>query len=538
MIQTANALNTGSPAENPTLKIATDVGRNIGMARSAQNRGDTDAMRRHAETVIEMLKSIPLNYENLDWRQLAEGDAQWLLGNHAAAEKAFRQAMVAAPQQLGGYQRLYELLIQVGRTEDAQKHLETCIKKFPKTGFFLKQLAVLAAASDNYDVAIPALANAFAADENDHEAADGLGLCLQNINHFAEAVLYHARAVESDPSNVEYVIHFGTAMAGTDGGLEAAADLFRFATTLNPNAADAYAHLGYTLQKLEKNEESREAYEKGLSIAPNHPGLNYNYAGLLQDLGNTRDAVGRFDALAKSDSPIAPSAEFLRASITGENTPETAPEQFVKNLFNFYAPQFEASLIGKLQYRSPGVLHDLLLRPEVTNIRDIKAAPQRILDLGCGTGLMGVVLREFASELVGVDLSANMLMRANEKGIYSATHCQDIHSYLADMSHGAFDVVVASDLFIYVGKLDNVFALLGQKLSSGSLVAIACEELAEGTPGPGYGLRDTARYAHKDSYIRQLASKNGFTVTAFDNSPIRNQKGQPIAGIYYIFVRG
>jgi len=121
--------------ESATANIASDVGRQIGLARASHNDGDEAGAKNHAQAALDILKNVPLNYENLDWRQLAEGDAQWLIGNMAGAEKAFRQAMVAAPQQPGGYQRLFELLTVIGRKEDAQKHLDLCLKKFPKAGF-------------------------------------------------------------------------------------------------------------------------------------------------------------------------------------------------------------------------------------------------------------------------------------------------------------------------------------------------------------------------------------------------------------------
>jgi predicted TPR repeat methyltransferase len=531
---TAEAAQTApAPAKN----VAADVGRQIGLARNAQNNGDAAATQSHAQAALDFLKDVPLNYENLDWRQLAEGDAQWLLGNLAGAEKAFRQAMVAAPQQSGGYQRLYELLSQSGRTEDAKKHLDLCTKKFPKDGFFLKQTAVQAAANQNYDIAIPALANAFAANNDDHEAADALGCCLQNINHFNEAVLYHARALELQPANAAYAVRFGLAIARTDGGLIAAADLFRHAISLNPYFFDAYAQLGYTLQKLGKDDEARIVYEDGLARAPDHAELNYNYGRFLQATDKLKEAAEHYGSAAKTDAAIAPAAEYLHASLTGEQPPETAPAEFIQSMFDFYAPHFDVSLLDKLGYRSPGVLQNLLLSPAVSHIKDIKTNPQRILDLGCGTGLMGAAIKPYASELVGVDLSPNMLMRAAEKNIYTATRRQDITEFLTDMPPQAFDVVVAADVFIYIGKLDEIFNQLGQKLAAGSLFAFAVEHLPDTAREAAYTLLTTARYAHKDSYIRGLAGKNGFTVAAFDQSAIRTHKEKPVEGLYYVLAK-
>jgi predicted TPR repeat methyltransferase len=332
-------------------------------------------------------------------------------------------------------------------------------------------------------------------------------------------------------------LRFGLAMAGTEGGLLAAADLFRHAINMDPNFADAYAQLGYTLQKLGQDDEARKVYEDGLSRVPDHADLNFNYGRFLQATDKIAEATQRYEVAAKSETAIAPAAEYLHASLTGNAPPEVAPQQFVKNLFDFYAPHFEASLLGKLGYRSPGAMHDLLLSPQVQQIKNIKSTPQRILDLGCGTGLMGVVIKPYASELVGVDLSANMIMRAAEKGIYTATRRQEIQEYLTEMPPQVFDIVTAADVLIYIGKLDEIFNQLGQKLAPNTLFAFAVEELPESAPDAEYTLLTTARYAHKDSYIRKLASQNGFNVIAFEQSTIRNHQEKPVQGLYYVLAK-
>ncbi len=523
-------------AANPTTaEVAQTVGRHIGMARAAMNNGDAAGQQNHAEAALNALKNVELNYENLDWRQLAEGDAQLLLGNFAGAEKAYRQAMVAAPQQSGGYQRLAELLQQTGRNDDLVKHVDICLQKFPDEAVFLKMQAVGAAANENYDIAIPALAKAFAANTLDHEVADALGSCLQNINHYDEAVLYHAHALELQPANAPYALRYGLAFMGV-GEHEAAMELFRHAVNLSPNFIDAYAYLGYELQNLGQPEEAREIFKQGLERDPDHANLNFFYGRLMQELGESAAAIKHFDTTVAAKGPEAETAEFLSASIKGDN-PEKAPEKFIRGLFDYYAPSFETSLLGSLQYRAPAVLHELLNRPAVTAVHDITKGKQRILDLGCGTGLMGVALKNYAEKLVGVDLSHNMLIRANEKGIYHETRRQDITAYVNEMPQGAFDVVVAADVFIYVGNLQPAFLALSNKLSSGSLVAFCCEKLPEEGDSQNYRLQSTVRYAHKDSYIRKLAADHGFEILTTDESPVRQQASQPVDGLHYVLAK-
>jgi predicted TPR repeat methyltransferase len=42
----------------------------------------------------------------------------------------------------------------------------------------------------------------------------------------------------------------------------------------------------------------------------------------------------------------------------------------------------------------------------------------RCVDLGCGTGLMGPLLRQHTAHLSGVDLSQGMVAKARERGCY------------------------------------------------------------------------------------------------------------------------
>jgi len=533
MTQNATA-QTDAPTKSNS---AADIGRQIGLARAAQRDGDESGAKNYAEAALNSLKSVELNYENLDWRQLAEGDAQWLLGNMAAAEKAFRQAMVAAPQQNGGYRRLAELLQDMGRQEDLQKHLDLCMKRFPKDPLFLKLFAVMAAANQSYSEAIPALAKAFAADPKDAETADALGVCLQNIHHFNEAVLYHNRAMELEPTNALYITRFGLAMAGTNGGEEAAMELFRMALNLNPNLFDAYAFLAREYARVGRTEDARAVFQEGLTRAPDNGVLNFYYGKFLQESGAPKEAAAAFDkTIASNDEGSRPAAEFMRAAALGE-TPERAPEEFIKNTFNYFAPNFEKALQANPQYRSPGTLLELLAQPSVTAVRDIKKQKVRVLDLGCGTGLMGAAIKPYADAMIGVDLSVSMLQRASEKGIYSITRCQDIESYVNEMPAGSADLVTAADVFSYIGKLDEIFAALSKKLPSGALVAFGCEALPESVQGAGYALRNTVRYAHKDSYLRNLAAATGFNVLAQQASLIRQYTSEPVDGLFYVLVK-
>ena len=92
----------------------------------------------------------------------------------------------------------------------------------------------------------------------------------------------------------------------------------------------------------------------------------------------------------------------------------------VRILPNRYAPDFDNSLVDELKYDAPSDLRraiDGVLEDRGSLDRSEKAL-LHILDLGCGTGLAGLMFRPLAETLVGVDLSSRMAERAEERGVY------------------------------------------------------------------------------------------------------------------------
>ncbi|MBC8017542.1 MAG: tetratricopeptide repeat protein, partial [Verrucomicrobia bacterium] len=65
-----------------------------------------------------------------------------LRGQLEKAIKAYEQVMVLEPSALNLRQRLAELLLKVGRTDDARAEFETIGKKYTSDGFYLKAIAV------------------------------------------------------------------------------------------------------------------------------------------------------------------------------------------------------------------------------------------------------------------------------------------------------------------------------------------------------------------------------------------------------------
>jgi len=243
-------------------------------------------------------------------------------------------------------------------------------------------------------------------------------------------------------------------------------------------------------------------------------------------LGEMREAAGALDAAAEAwttalalDPRDRPGAA-LKLALIGRAPPvETSPSAFVEALFDQYADTFDAALVEKLAYRVPALLADAL---HIQGGRTFRLA----LDLGCGTGLTGEVLRPYVQRLEGFDISARMLGRARARGIYDRLEKAD----LQDFHYGGDrpDLVVAADVLIYLGGLDRVAKAVAGLLAPGGLFAFSVELLA----GEGdFALQPSRRYAHSEPYIRRLLGENGLDALWLEERVIRQDRGEPVTGL-------
>ena len=130
-----------------------------------------------------------------------------------------------------------------------------------------------------------------------------------------------------------------------------------------------------------------------------------------------------------------------------------------------------------------------------------------ILHLGCGTGLSGIEFKPLAKQLIGIDLSEKMIAHAKQKNIYDQLHVSDINAYLEN-HHENYDLIIAADVFVYIGDLATVFKLCKRRLKDQGLFAFSVEK----EEGNHYHLQDTARFAHSEHYIQSLAKEMGYRI--------------------------
>src|SRR4029077_1479673 len=173
-----------------------------------------------------------------------------------------------------------------------------------------------------------------------------------------------------------------------------------------------------------------ELFEQALERAP-------NWAAAWFALGEAREKLGDFEAAAQAfrETLVADPADaqgaMARLALIGRgDAPGALPQAYVARLFDDYAPRFDKHLIDNLGYRAPALIAEAL--GAVASGRRFVSA----LDLGCGTGLMAEALRNVADRLAGVDLSAAMIAKTRERGLYDRLVVDDAVTMLVSEPPG------------------------------------------------------------------------------------------------------
>ena len=256
--------------------------------------------------------------------------------------------------------------------------------------------------------------------------------------------------------------------------------------------------------------------------------------GAIRDrLGDRDGAVAAFAETSRADPDDYHGARLQLARLGVGETAPAMTEPYVRRLFDQYAGRYDAALTEHLRYRGPALLLDAVQSALERLQRPLHF--ESLLDLGCGTGLAGRVFRPFASRLVGVDLSAAMIARAEAKGDYDRLVVGNIAAFLSDeiAMDAKYDLVLAADVFVYVNDLAPIFADMTRVLAPRGIVAFTVET----HPGAGVRLLPTLRFAHAKSYLRNAMSDAELKLITLEKATIRTEKGLPVDGLLAIALR-
>jgi predicted TPR repeat methyltransferase len=431
-----------------------------------------------------------------------------------------------------------EALLAQSRVEEAQDRARVVLSNQPRNARAHYLLAVCALRAGRQDEALDHIAAALRFDRVNPQYHELAASCHAASGRWDEAISAQRRVLQyrSGDASAWGSLGYFERMAGR--AAESLAALAR-ALEIAPGFAAAHNERAMSLVQAGRKEEGIAALRRAVALDPgfltawrNLAKLLYlDYVAALQraggegvDGGEARSAIEGVLALDPDDVEFG----YLRDALNQVRVARP-PDAFVEGFFDRFAPQFDERLVGELGYTGPEAVRDLLAPylapPHFTRRLAL------VLDLGCGTGLSGAILREASARLVGVDLSSGMLAKARERGLYDDLVHAEIGDYLEGVAPGSVDLVLALEVFIYVGELERVVARCAAALVPGGLFAFSTESLAQGD----YVLQPLGRYAHSDAYVRAVAGKAAFDFLEARDVVIRTEANRPVAATLYLF---
>ncbi len=109
-------------------------------------------------------------------------------------------------------------------------------------------------------------------------------------------------------------------------------------------------------------------------------------------------------------------------------------------------------------------------------------AGQRLLDVGCGTGLIGLPLAERTGWILGIDVSAGMVERFTAKAAGRPGVAAEVRDLIADpLPARSIDVAVSAMAFHHIGPVEAMLHSLADCLAPGGWLAIADLESEDGS---------------------------------------------------------
>lgn len=423
---------------------------------------------------------------------IGAGNAYYGLKQFDSAEQAYRKAASLNQEDAVSLSNLAGVFFETGRFEDGLTVCDQALQRQP----------------DYVNVLV-------------HR-----GNMLSSLNRYEEAVQTYRKALKINPEDTLTVFNLAYALTMTEQ-TDAAEELYLKLLAAAPEDLEYLFAYSSFLEKKEDYEQAAEIYLKTLEIKEDSVthitlgGCLYNL--LLQE---KTDQVMMLTDKWLTLFPDNPAAQHMLKTLNNAADVKRASAAYVQELFDAFADSFDSVLSG-LNYQAPDLIASAV---KELSLNDSLTA----LDLGCGTGLCAQALQKLnlcPSNFTGIDLSPEMLKKAEQRKLYTNLIQADILSFLPE-NENRFDLVVSADVFTYLGDLSEVFSGLAKAVKTSGRIVFTVSENTESTEG--YALEPSGRFMHGKEYILNGLNKNGFNVEKIHSVELRQELGKPVYGLLVV----
>jgi predicted TPR repeat methyltransferase len=437
---------------------------------------------------LDILKSSDhgCNNEAQYWEMLAI--AEGMSGQNEKCKDACHHALKINPGNVVTYINLGVAQQNLGLLDDAEETLKKALSINAIHPQIHNNLGAIYILKSEYDKAKPYIEKALSLQPDYGDALNNMGEIFKYEHEYDNAIKCYLASINLSSNNIYAHIGLGTLYSNLARYDEAESHLNK-ALNINHYSTEALFGLGFIHYLKKSYDTAADLFNKTLKINPSHH-----------------------------------NAEYLMSAITGKNSPDQSPEEYIKKLFDYYADNFDNHLLNDLGYNVP----DKMLKVFTDHTEHYNR--QHLLDLGCGTGICGDKFHDLFDHLTGVDLSDKMIEKSNEKNFYDELHNCDIGVFL-DNYATEYDLVIAADVFVYIGNIAELVKIIYEKQKKNGYFMFSIESSFKHNT---FHLRDTGRYSHNVSYIKTILGNSLYKIIATVPTTIRNEKGKGIQGVIFL----
>lgn len=353
-------------------------------------------------------------------------------------------------------------------------------------------------------------------------ATYNLSLVQSHLGNFDSACTFFEKCLSlSSTLPPSFYRNFGMALLYTQRVKEAQQYLLQALKFCDPCPEISF-HLGLTYHMSGELEEALKIYEQALSIDSTHAPSLHNFATTAMSLSKheqAEEALTKLHALHPEDVIVKTLYDALsQAELTSHN------EAFIQTLFDQYAFNYDHHLTQVLKYNPFQRAREIL--NEFGKLENFQCGVT--YDLGCGSGLAAPYFIDLSYKLIGVDLSAGMLIQAEKKQAYDTLVQKDILDYVRQMTLNP-KLVLGFEVTNYLGKRTEVLIkMLSEKILPGGFLLLTFE--SQESSKEDCFLNKQVRFSFSQEYIEEIMSIGKLKLLHLEKIALRVHEQSHIQG--------
>ena len=471
-------------------------------------------------------------------------------GELEKARTAFDKAIEINPKFVWAYVNKALLERQENHQKKAEDLLETALQIEPDFIQGLYQLSVQNRLNKNFNQSLQLIEKALKLNDKVDFIWVEYGKVLTALEQPQKAIEAFEKAIQLNRFCAD--AYFEKAALLEEKSPDTAEEAYRNVLRIDSNNIAAYNNLGALLYRKNRTVEALEMYRSVFIIKPDDVSAAFNLAVALEDLDNFEEAAGLYFKILgqkqletevhlrlanmlpkwhKTDAqkaleyatgwvknfPDNPLAVHTNDALNGKASSEDIDFAYTQTFYDGFADSYESKM-NLLKCQIPNLIADKLKGQSFQNV----------LDLGCGTGSCGLFLKKQTTRLIGVDISKNMIQKAEEKHIYDALFTNDISDFLQNTKE-QFDLIIAADVFCYINNLKDILKEIHNVLNSSGTFIFTIEKSEKDETN----IQISGRYQHNQKQIETELKSAGFKDINCEEVVLRQENGNDCIG--YLF---